>query len=154
MEKIGVPNMEKFSELHQRFWQILDNGQRAEIRRVSTPEDLECLPAFYHLIGYYNPIENKQLARVAFFLPFAENNSEEAEPVGKQLNEAKISEKRIFQVVRSTSPNDLVQLRRVIQQAKLDSVNWESFGKSLFYWGKISKKQLVQSFFIKTKDEE
>ncbi|WP_048119655.1 type I-E CRISPR-associated protein Cse2/CasB [Methanosarcina barkeri] len=146
--------MEKFSELHQRFWQILDNGQRAEIRRASTPEDLECLPAFYHLIGYYNPRENKQLARVAFFFPFAENNSEEAEPVGKQLNEAKISEKRIFQVVRSTSPNDLVQLRRVIQQAKLNSVNWEEFGKSLFYWGKRSKKQLVQSFFIKTNEEE
>jgi len=146
--------MEKFTELHQRFWQTLDKGQRAEIRRASTPEDLECLPAFYHLIGDYNPRETKQLARVAFFLPFAEKNSEEAKPLGEQLNEAKISEKRIFQVVRSTSPHDLVQFRRVIQQAKLNSLNWEAFGKNLFYWGNFSKKQLVQSFFIKTKDEE
>lgn len=146
--------MEKFTELHQRFWEKLDNGQRAEIRRVSTPEDMECLPAFYHLIGHRSPGEIKQLARVAFFLPFAEKHSEKADPLGKQLSNAKISEKRIFQIIRSSSPNDLIQLRRVVQQAKLNSINWDVFGKNLFYWGKISKKQLVQSFFIKAKNEE
>lgn len=146
--------MEKFTEIHQRFWETLDNGQRAEIRRASNPEDLECLPAFYHLIGYCNPGEIKQLARVAFLLPFAEKHSEKANPLGKQLNDAKISEKRIFQIVRSSSPNDLIQLRRAVQQAKLSSIDWDVFGKNLFYWGKQSKKQLVQSFFINTKNEE
>lgn len=146
--------MSQFTELHQRFWQTLDNGQRAEIRRVSTLEDLETLPAFYHLMGYFDPKEIKQWARVALFLPFVEKHSEKAKPLGKQLKEAKISEKRIFHIVRSTSPNDLIQLRRVTQQAKLSSINWETFGKSLFYWGDISKKRIVQNFFIKTKDEE
>ena len=68
--------MSKFIELHERFWQTLDNGQRAEIRRVSTLEDLETLPAFYHLIGYFDPKEIKQWARVVFFLPFVEKHSE------------------------------------------------------------------------------
>ena len=146
--------MNKFTELHQRFWQTLDNGQRAEIRRVSTLEDLETLPAFYHLMGYFDPKDIKQWAQVAFFLPFVEKHSGKAKPLGKQLNEAKISEKRIFHVVRSTSPNDLIQLRRVIQQAKLSSLNWQKFGECLFYWGKQSKKHLIQNFFIKTKYEE
>jgi CRISPR system Cascade subunit CasB len=146
--------MTLFTELHQHFWETLDNGQRAEIRRASNPEDLECLPAFYHLIGSRNPREIKQVARVAFFLPFAEKHNEKANPLGRQLNDAKISEKRIFQIVRSSSPNDLVQLRRAVQQAKLSSIDWDVFGKSLFYWGKQSKKQLVQSFFIYTKEEE
>ena len=146
--------MSQFTELHQRFWQTLDNGQRAEIRRVSTLEDLETLPAFYHLLGYFNPKDTKQWARVVFFLPFVEKHSKEAKPLGQQLKESKISEKRIFHIVRSTSPNDLIQLRRVTQQAKLRSINWETFGKSLFYWGNISKKRIIQNFFIKTKDEE
>ena len=146
--------MSQFTELHQRFWQTLDNGQRAEIRRVATLEDLETLPAFYHLLGYFEPKDIKQWARVAFFLPFVEKHNKEAKPLGKQFRDAKISEKRIFHIVRSTSPNDLIQLRRVTQQAKLSSINWDTLGKSLFYWNNISKKNLVQNFFIKSKDEE
>lgn len=146
--------MSQFTELHQRFWQTLDNGQRAEIRRASTPEDLECLPAFYHLLEYIDPKDIKKWARVALFLPFVERNNEEAESLGKQLYDAEISEKRVFQIVRSSSPNDLIQLRRAIQQAKLGSINWELFGKSLYYWNKTSKKQLIQDFFINTKGEE
>ena len=146
--------MSQFTELHQRFWQTLDNGQRAEIRRVSTPEDLETLPAFYHLLGYFNPKDIKQWTRIAFFMPFIEKHSEEVKPLGKQLKDAKISEKRIFHIIRSTSPNDLIQLRRVIQQAKLSSINWETFGKSLFYWNINSKKHIIQNFFIKAKGEE
>lgn len=149
-----IITMNKFTELHQRFWQTLDNGQRAEIRRASTLEDLETLPAFYHLMGYFEPKYIKQWARVAFFLPFVEKHSEKAKPLGQQFRDAKISEKRIFHIVRSTSPNDLMQLRRVTQQAKLNSINWQEFGKSLFYWGKYSKKYLVQNFFIQTKSEE
>jgi len=146
--------MSQFTELHQRFWQTLDNGQRAEIRRTSTLEDLETLPAFYHLMEYFDTKYIKQWARVVFFLPFVEKHSTEAKPLGKQFKESKISEKRIFHIIRSTSPNDLIQLRRVTQQAKLSSINWDVFGKSLFYWNNISKKNLVQNFFIKSKDEE
>ena len=140
--------MSQFTELHQRFWQTLDNGQRAEIRRVSTLDDLETLPAFYHLMGDFDLKNIKQMAQVAIFLPLVEHNSENAKPLGKQLNEAKISEKRIFHIVRSTSPNDLIQLRRVIKQAKLNSINWQKFGECLFDWGEQSKKHLVQNFFI------
>ena len=140
--------MKKFIELHHRFWKILDNGQRAQIRRVSKPEELECLPAFYHLIEYNDPEEIRQLARIAFLLPFAEGHSENVKSLGGQLKVKKISENRIFQIVRSSSPNDLIQLRRVVQQAKLNNINWGVFGKSLFYWGEQSKKQFVKDFFI------
>lgn len=139
--------MSKFIELHQRFWQTLDNGQRAEIRRTSIIEDLETLPAFYHLIGYFDSKDIKKWAQVTYFLPFIEKHSDKTKPLGKQLSEAKISEKRIFHIVRSTSPNDLIQLRRVIQQAKLSSINWQEFGDCLFSWGKDQKKDLIQNYF-------
>lgn len=146
--------MSQFTELYDRFWQTLDNGQRAEIRRVSTIEDLETLPAFYHLMGNFDLKDIKQWTRVAFFLPFVEKHSEEAKPLGQQFKEANISEKRIFHIVRSTSPNDLIQLRRVTQQAKLSSINWQEFGKILFYWGDNSKKRIIQNFFIQTINKE
>lgn len=146
--------MIQFTELHQRFWQTLNNGQRAEIRRVSTIEDLETLPSFYRLMGYFEPKDIKQWTRVAFFLPFVEKHSDQATSLGQQLYDAKISEKRIFHVVRSTSPNDLIQLRRVIQQAKLSSINWEKFGEFLFYWNKKSKKHLIQNFYIQANHKE
>ena len=145
--------MNQFIELHQRFWQTLNNGKRAEIRRVTTREKMETLPAFYRLKGYVEPKEIKQWARVAFFLPFIKEHNEDAESLGQQLYDAKINDKRIFHIYRSTSPNDLIQLRRAIQQAKLSSINWQEFGECLYYWGKYRKKNFIQNYLNQTNEE-
>ncbi|MFA9342165.1 type I-E CRISPR-associated protein Cse2/CasB, partial [Escherichia coli] len=41
-----------------RAWQQLDNGACAQIRRVSEPDELRDIPAFYRLVqpfGWENP---------------------------------------------------------------------------------------------------
>lgn len=140
--------MPDFLKLHERYHQQLDNGERAQIKRATEPEDLLGLPAFYRLIGGASPTDLKQLARVAFFLPYIAKHSLEAAPLGRQLHHQKISEKRLFHIIRSSSPNDLIQLKRVLQQAKLHSINWQMLAETLFYWNANNKKQLMQDFYL------
>ena len=66
--------------------------------------------------------------------------------IGEALANYKISEKRVFQVIRSESPNDLIQLRRLVIQAQ-PTVNFQGFAKQLWYWGKKSKKRFITRFF-------
>lgn len=72
----------------------------------------------------------------------------QAETLGRQLHTHKISEKRLFHIIRSESPNDLIQLKRVLQQAKLEKINWQVLGEALFFWGKRQKQQLMQDFYL------
>ena len=147
--------MPDFLKLQARYHEQLDNGDRAQIKRTTEPDDLRDLPAFYRLIGYAPDSELKQLARVAFFLPMIATHNPQADALGRQLHTKKISEKRLFHIIRSESPNDLIQLKRVLQQAKLDKINWHNLGDSLFYWGKRQKQQLMQDFYLQpqAKDE-
>lgn len=148
--------MPDFINLHDCYNNKLDNGERVQIKRATEPEDLLELPAFYRAIGNASHKDLKQLARFFFFLPLIENHNAEADSLGRQLSQHKISEKRLFHIIRSESPNDLVQLKRVLQQAKLNQINWQVFGGTLFYWGKRQKQQLMQDFYLEPqkKDEE
>lgn len=148
--------MPDFIKLYERYHQQLDNGERAQIKRTTEPDDLLELPAFYRSIGNASHKDLKQLARCVFFLPLIEKHHDEADSLGRQLSYHKISEKRLFHIIRSESPNDLVQLKRVLQQAKLNQINWQVFGGTLFYWGKRQKQQLMQDFYLQPqkKDEE
>jgi len=140
--------MPDFLKLHEHYQHQLDNGERAQIKRASESEDLLGVPAFYRLIGSASTVELKQLARVAFFLPYIAEHSIKAAPLGRQLHNQKISEKRLFHIIRSSSPNDLIQLKRVLQQAKLHSINWQTLAETLFYWNAKNKKQLMQDFYL------
>lgn len=148
--------MPDFINLHDCYKNTLDNGDRAQIKRATEPEDLLELPAFYRSIGSASHKDLKQLARCVFFLPLIGNHNADADSLGRQLKQHKISEKRLFHIIRSESPNDLVQLKRVLQQAKLNQINWQVFGGTLFYWGKRQKQQLMQDFYLQPpkKDEE
>ena len=146
--------MSDFINLCDRYHKQLDNGERAQIKRTTEPEDLLELPAFYRLIGTATQKELKQLARVAFFLPLIEIHDNEADSLGRQLSKYKISEKRLFHIIRSESPNDLIQLKRVLQQAKLSKINWQAFGETLFYWGKLKKQRLMQDFYLHPQQKE
>jgi CRISPR system Cascade subunit CasB len=140
--------MPNFIKLHERYHQLLDNGDRAQIKRATEPDDLRDLPAFYHLIGHASEKELKQLSRFAFFLPLIEDHLKDVDSLGRQLSQKKINEKRLFHIIRSDSPNDLIQLKRVLQQAKLSKINWQIFGEALYFWGKRQKNQLMQDFYL------
>ena len=119
-----------------------DFGFRAELRRVAKPDDLALIPAFYRLLPGVRTDARWQ--RVVYFLPFTTHL-----PEGKTLGQAlsgKVKEERLFQVLRSTPPNDLIQLSRLVRQIE-PSVDWRKLGRSLWYWGETSKRRLIEDYF-------
>lgn len=131
-----------FIALARRF-KDLPPGPRAELRRVAKPQDLTLIPAFYRLLPGIKT--NAQWQRVVFFLPVA-SHRDKTPGLGQQLAAKSISEARLFQVLRSSTPNDLIQLRRLVQQAE-PSVDWQKLGETLYYWGDQKKRHLIEDYF-------
>ncbi|MFH1851675.1 MAG: type I-E CRISPR-associated protein Cse2/CasB [Candidatus Neomarinimicrobiota bacterium] len=130
----------------------LGTGPRAELRRCATPQDVALVPAFYRLfVGIKTDLRHQ---RIAFFLPLV-RHKEGGIRMGQQLAKAKINEQRMFQVLRSQPPNDLIQLRRLVQQAE-PQVDWQKFGEMLYYWGPEQKQRLLEDYFMhqQPKDKE
>lgn len=149
-EKSETPD---FVAIYTRFTKLKDqiSGLEAEIKRTTEPEDLIEKPSFYRLMTG-TALGTKEVAqRVAFFLPYVKH-AENADSLGKQLIDGKVSEMRLFQVLRSEYPNDIVHLRRLIQQIE-PRLDWQRFGEMLFYWSKNQKRQLLEDYFSHTKTE-
>ncbi len=148
------PTSDDYLTLIQKY-EALSNGDKASIRREVEPDDLKTNPVFYRLIQGMVFADNlSQSARLIYFLPFAQHKNE-SKKLGVILQDKDISERRLFIVVRSEYPNDLTQLRRVIQQIKpYVVVNYPVFGNMLFHWGKSkeksgrSKQRLMQDFYL------
>lgn len=142
---VGLYN--HYSQLEKQI-----SGFKAELKRAVKPSDLVEIPAFYRLMAGIGTHESWQ--RVAFFLPYAKH-VDGADSLGRQLAEANVSEMRLFQVVRSESPNDVVQLRRLVQQVK-PNVDWIYMGRMLYYWdyvrsghdAKENKRRLLEDYFL------
>lgn len=144
-----------------KSYQALSKGQQAEIRRASEPEALLLLPSYYQLIRKTELKANTQGCRVVWFLPIVKHQ-EKSDSLGRAMWLKDTNErlsKRLFQIVRSEYPTDLIQLRRVLQQIK-PSLNWELFGSLLFYWGqtreksKISKQTLMKDYYLKPENNK
>lgn len=122
------------------------SGLEAEIKKAPTPEALTEVPSFYRLMVGTGTHAGWQ--RVAFFLPYVKHK-EGADSIGKQLAKGGVSEMRLFQIIRSDSPNDIVQLRRLVQQIK-PTVDWQYFGKTLYYWDydDRNKRRLLEDYFL------
>lgn len=134
-----------FVALKARFdGEAFPNGARAELRRVAELGEVALLPALYRLFPGQKLDERHQ--RVAFLLPYA-RHAANAKSLGAQLAAAKIAEARVLQVARSRSPLDLVQLRRLLNHADA-AVDWRTFGKTLWFWNALSKRQLVEDFYL------
>jgi CRISPR system Cascade subunit CasB len=125
-----------------RRFKELGSGPKAELRRVAKPDDLLLVPAFYRLLPGVKT--NPQWQRVVFFLPFV-RHMDSGLALGQQLS-GRVTEERLFQVLRSSSPNDLIQLRRLVQQVE-PTVNWQCLGESLYFWGEKSKRRLIEDYF-------
>jgi len=144
-EKPDFVNLyEHFNSLQERI-----SGLEAEIKRVASPEALVEVPSFYRLMAGTGT--HKGWQRVVFFLPYVKHK-EGADSIGKQLAKGGVSEMRLFQIIRSGSPNDIIQLRRLVQQIK-PTVDWQYFGKTLYYWdyGDSNKRQLLEDYFLASK---
>jgi CRISPR system Cascade subunit CasB len=136
-----------FVELYRRYRRMADaDGDfRSQLgKRVGAPKELGMRPAFYKLFLGMRPPSWAE--RVVFFLPFC-RHGEGAKPIGAHLAEKGVSEARLFQVVRAEAPNDLIQLRRLAQHVE-PVVDWEKFGRLLYYWNDLSKRTLLEDFFI------
>ena len=140
-----------FVKIYKAFYDEtrLSNGDRAEIKKAANPSDLETLPAFYKLLGNrLNQTTEKQWQRVVFFLVKGLKHKASGSSLGKVLkNSDKIREQRIFQVIRSQSPNDLIQLRRLVIHVQ-PTIDFQTFAKQIWFWGKNSKKRLLKDFLL------
>jgi CRISPR system Cascade subunit CasB len=128
----------------------LGSGPQADLRRVARPTDLDEVPAFYRLFAGRDV--NDALMRVAFCLPWVEH-ADAAPTLGSQFARARISEQRLFQVMRSTYPNDLIQFRRLLQQVE-PVADWRRLGPLLLRWSREDKRRLLEEFYLSGKADE
>jgi len=132
-----------------KAWEQLTSGPQAELRRIGRPADLIETPAFYRLFSGRAVREREKQAyqRLIFCLPWVKHTNEKV-GLGKALAKGKgISEKRLFQVIRSESPNDMIQLRRILQMVE-PVANWPKAAKLLWYWNERSKRDLLEDYFM------
>ena len=135
-----------FAEARKRY-EKFSRGDQAQLgKRMGSPEDVSMVPAFYKLFPGIVP--NERFRQVAFILPWC-RHQDGAKSLGAQLANQGINEKRLFQVVRSEAPKDLIYLRRLLQRLEL-TVDWRALGKSVFFWSDndIAKRQLIEQYFI------
>jgi CRISPR system Cascade subunit CasB len=145
MEQQKLPD---FMALY-KSWEQLRPGPKAELRRVGRPDELIEIPSFYRLFSGKASQEWAKQAyqRLIFCLPCIRHTDDDI-GIGKALTKGKgVSEKRLFQVIRSNPPNDMIQLRRILQMVE-PSVNWLKAAKLLWYWNDRSKRDLLEEYFM------
>lgn len=132
-------------------WQKNHRGWLAELKRVKESSEVADIPAYYRFIqGCISP--GKLAERAAFLLPWLSHQTS-ADSLGTHFRKSDVSEIRLFQILRAEYPNDLIMLRRLIQQTK-PSVDWTYFGKVIQFWGWRQKRQLLQDYFINTSSSQ
>lgn len=139
-------------------WEALKKrpGATADIRRVSSMDDLLDLPTFYRLVEPFGwradlePWNKARWQRLVFLVNHIINKGDN--PLGKALAlSGNVNEKRLFQIVRADYPQDINQLRRLLKQADPD-VNWLKMAKQLWYWDLRQKRSLLEDFVLNQKN--
>jgi CRISPR system Cascade subunit CasB len=129
--------------LSKRYEEVLNNGDRAALRRAAKLDDVELLPALYRLFSGIEPGERHR--RIAYLFPYA-RHAPKAKPLAVQLATANVSEARVLQIARSDSPTDIEYLRRLLKQ--LDTaLDWNRLGEMLWNW-ETAKRQLVKDYYL------
>lgn len=137
-------------------WKQLSPGQQAELGRVGTPDELVEIPAFYRLFSgrATNEWGKRAFQRLIFCLPCI-THTDKRIGLGAAIAryERGVSEMRLFQIIRSESPNDLIQMRRLLKMVE-PAVNWPLAAKQLWYWNERSKRDFLEDFFINQKTDK
>lgn len=156
-QKSDLPD---FVGIKNYFDTRLSPGQRKDLRKASCPDDLALIPAYYQLIRSFIPTgkwSRERWSQFVYLMPYA-SHSEKAPNLGVLLAKAGIREARLSQIIRSEYPNDLIQLRRILQQLN-HAVNWQHFGKQIFFWPnrqemhkkEWSKRQILEDYYLTKK---
>jgi CRISPR system Cascade subunit CasB len=139
-----------------RAWGELDSGASAQLRRVTEPEELLDVPAFYRLAqphGWLETGNRNALLRQVFCLSAGKDtikHTDKKVSLGEALARVnRINERRIYQLLRAEQPNDMVQLRRLLVHAE-PTLNWPLLAKQLRFWNKSSRRQLLEDFVLVT----
>ncbi len=144
---MGTNELPSFVAIKEAFSKFLSPGQRAEIRRARSPDDLVLIPAYYRLLKFLGLTSCPQLQRVVYLLHWA-NHQDTTGNIGESLAKSKIGEMRLFQMARTEdSILSLQRLRRLCQHAK-PTLDWNEFGRTLYYWGKKARQSIVEDYFI------
>jgi len=136
----------------------LDNGGKAAVRRVSTPDDLLELGVFYRILP--DDAEERSLrqwARIVFLLPYL--GHARGRSIGSVLANGDIREQRIAFITKSDDPRCFEYLRkaarRIWNESREDAlVDWTEFAPMLFFWGESRKKDLVRSYYMALKKKD
>lgn len=143
-----------------RAWGELDTGASAQLRRVTVPEELRDIPAFYRLVqplGWEGQGNRNVLLRQVFCLSAGKEtitHTDNPVSLGTALaRSGMINERRVFQLLRADEPNDMVQLRRLLIHAE-PTLNWPMLAKQLRFWGKQSRRQLLEDFVLATSSKK
>lgn len=145
-------------------WNALDSGASAQLRRVSEPDQLLDIPAFYRLVQPFGWPQNRAaLLRLVFCLSAGKEvihhkEPDEKYPHGISLGAAladsgKINERRIYQLIRTDWPKDMIQLRRLLIHAE-PTLYWPAMAEQLIWWGPRSRRQLLEDFVLATPAEK
>jgi len=138
-----------FMSLHDA-WMKLTPGQKAELNRVSSPDELLEMPAFYRLFSEMAPEEwgGAAFQRLVFCLPCIKHTDSDVN-LGTAIAHCGrgTSEKRLFQMVRSEFPNDIIQLRQILKMLG-PVANWSMAAKQLWDWDERSKCDFLEDFFL------
>jgi len=133
----------------------LDSARQNLLKRAIAPEDLLEKPAIYELYRKHlkQPEQRNGLLRLIFCLPYIEHRTD-GKSLGASLaapgsdGRSKISEKRVIQLSRIEDRSQaMVQLRRLLKHAQ-PTLDWNKAGKSIWYWGKNSRRQLLEEYFL------
>ena len=139
-------------------WETLKTkpGATVDIRRISSMDGLLDLPVFYRLVEPFGwkadmkPWEKERWQRLTFLINHISDRGDNS--LGRALAlSGDINEKRLFQIVRSDSPRDINQLRRLLIQAEPE-VSWQKMAKQLWYWTLQQKRRLLEDFVLSQKD--
>ncbi|KAB8306226.1 type I-E CRISPR-associated protein Cse2/CasB [Erwinia endophytica] len=132
-------------------WSDLDKGSKAKLRRADTPDKLMEIPVFYLLAGQFGwPEQRYALQRMIFCLAAGviKHSDDKDLSLGKALaKNEKISMQRIIQLIRQESPNDMVQLRRLLNHAE-PVLHWPSLAKQLQWWSKYDRRTVMEDFVL------
>ena len=131
-----------FLAIYEQY-QALKPGPRAELRRSAKPDDLLEVAAFYSLLQGFKASVSMQ--RLIYCLPVIKHQTE-GKGLGQALAKANISEKRLFMMLRSETPNDLIQLRRLLKMAE-PTLDWFKTAPIIYYWGEKNKRKLLEDYF-------
>ncbi|EMR12517.1 CRISPR processing complex protein CasB [Methylophaga lonarensis MPL] len=131
-----------FLAIYEQY-QALKPGSQAELRRAVKPADLLEVSAFYQLLKGHQA--DGRMQRLVYCLPVIKHQAE-GYGLGQALAKANISEKRLFMVLRSETPNDLIQLRRLLKMAQ-PTLDWLKAAPTIYYWGESSKRKLLEDYF-------